>query len=88
MSYITYQVQCKDCGEIYNTAFGIVGMRVIADPLRRCPKCRGELERCGDDWKWELQRRSRGQKVTTRKSRLGTGRDKVPPDSSKFPSSA
>jgi hypothetical protein len=38
---------------MYNTAFGIVGMRIIADPLRKCPKCGGAVERCGDEWKAE-----------------------------------
>jgi rRNA maturation endonuclease Nob1 len=51
MSYLTYQVKCEECGEIYNTAFGIVGMRIIADPLRKCPKCGGTVEKCADEWK-------------------------------------
>lgn len=55
MSYLTYQVQCKECGEIYNTAFGIVGMRIIAEPLQKCPKCSGAVERHADNWRLEAR---------------------------------
>lgn len=51
MSYITYQVKCRTCGEIYNTAFGIVGMRIIAEPLQKCPKCGGAMGKHAEDWK-------------------------------------
>lgn len=50
MSYITYQVKCSRCGEIYNTAFGIVGTTLIADPLKKCPTCGGAVKKCAEDF--------------------------------------
>ena|SRR3972149_6137396 len=55
MSFMTYDVKCKKCGEIYHTAFGIVGMTQIAAPLEKCTKCGGEVERIKDDWEMESQ---------------------------------
>lgn len=40
MSFIIYKIKCKKCGYTFDTAFGIVGMRVIAEPARKCPKCK------------------------------------------------
>ena len=70
MSYLMYQVQCKDCGEIYNTAFGIVGMRIIADPLQKCPKCGGAVERCADEWSLDKSKVNKTETYPL-KSRLG-----------------
>ena len=63
MSYITYQVQCQDCGESYNTAFGIVGMRIIAEPIQKCPKCGGAVERRAENWGLEARLAQQEQKV-------------------------
>ena len=50
MSFITYQVQCENCGKTYNTAFGIVGMTQIAAPLEKCPECGGAVKKARDEW--------------------------------------
>lgn len=39
MSFIQFQQQCEDCHEKWTAAFGIVGMTMIAQPPRKCPKC-------------------------------------------------
>jgi predicted Zn-ribbon and HTH transcriptional regulator len=43
MSFIIYKVKCKKCGYRFNSAFGIVGMRIIAEPAKRCPKCKAVI---------------------------------------------
>jgi len=50
-----YQVKCRDCGKVYPTAFGIVGMTQIAAPLEKCPKCGGKVERIKEDWEMKSQ---------------------------------
>lgn len=44
MSFIIYKVKCKICGHRFNTAFGIVGMRMIAEPAKKCPKCKAVIQ--------------------------------------------
>lgn len=39
MSFIIYKLRCRNCGNEFNTAFGIVGTTLISQPAKRCPKC-------------------------------------------------
>jgi DNA-directed RNA polymerase subunit RPC12/RpoP len=43
VSYQQFQQQCSICERKWNAAFGIVGMRIIAEPPRKCPYC-GSLD--------------------------------------------
>ena len=35
-----YEVKCLECGEVWDTSFGIVGTAVIAQPSVECPFCK------------------------------------------------
>ena len=50
MSFITYVVECPKCKERFNTAFGIQGTTLIADPLRECPDCKIKVVKVHDGW--------------------------------------
>jgi predicted Zn-ribbon and HTH transcriptional regulator len=39
MSFIIFKMQCKACKYTFDTAFGVVGTRLIAQPAEKCPKC-------------------------------------------------
>jgi hypothetical protein len=39
MSFCIIPMACEDCGEKWQTSFGIVGMTQIAGPTKVCPKC-------------------------------------------------
>jgi len=45
MSFIIYKVECKICGHKFNTAFGIVGTTMVAEPAKRCPKCKAVMRK-------------------------------------------
>jgi RNA polymerase subunit RPABC4/transcription elongation factor Spt4 len=34
-----FKVKCEKCKYVFNTAFGIVGTRFIAQPAKKCPQC-------------------------------------------------
>jgi rRNA maturation endonuclease Nob1 len=42
MSFIVYKLRCKECKHIFDTAFGVVGSKIIAVPAEKCPQCRSE----------------------------------------------
>lgn len=51
MSYIQYQLRCDDCKYEMNTAFGIVGTTLVAQPPHACPKCASpNLTRFAEGW--------------------------------------
>jgi hypothetical protein len=50
MSYIQYTVHCVTCNKYFNTAFGMQGMTLMWDPVKICPKCKGDLVKVSDGW--------------------------------------
>ncbi len=42
MSFMIFSTQCKKCGHVFDTAFGLVGTRLIAQPAKKCPKCHSD----------------------------------------------
>jgi len=42
MSFMIFKVKCKKCKYVFDTAFGLVGTRLIAQPAKKCPKCRSK----------------------------------------------
>lgn len=54
MSYIPFRQKCEDCGEEWNTAFGILGTTIIAESPKTCPHCNSKnLKRLAEEWKDE-----------------------------------
>ncbi len=50
MSFMIFKIKCKKCKYIFNTAFGIVGTRFIAQPAKKCPQCHSkEIKNLGFD---------------------------------------
>ncbi len=42
MSFMIFKMQCKVCKHTFDTAFGVVGTRLIAQPAEKCPKCHSQ----------------------------------------------
>ena len=38
--YTRYQIRCEECQAVFNVAFGMVNMAVIAQPPTECPNCK------------------------------------------------
>lgn len=56
MSYMQFQQRCEACGETWNAAFGIVGMKIIAQPPKVCPVCKSpRIEHHAHGWKMNPQ---------------------------------
>ncbi len=52
MSYMQFQQRCRECGEEWNAAFGLVGMTLIAQPPVKCPRCgAANISKFADGWK-------------------------------------
>lgn len=60
MSCIPFRQRCEDCAEEWNTAFGVLGMTIAWDPLKKCPHCNSKnLKRVEEDLKESPSARSK-----------------------------
>lgn len=49
-----FQQKCDDCGAEWNAAFGIVGLTIVAQPPKVCPKCQStKIKHLAHGWKMD-----------------------------------
>lgn len=52
MSFIMFREKCEGCGKEWNAAFGVLGVQLIAEPPKKCPKCGSEkIKKIDNGWK-------------------------------------